>query len=65
MAEKNHTLCVQFFEEKIHLCQKHDEVTRFDGTAAKVSLALSPLFPHHELLIYEAGSWALFHRAAS
>jgi len=31
MAEKNHTLREQFFEKKIDLCQKHDEVTQFDG----------------------------------
>jgi len=32
VAEKNHTLRVQCFEIKIDLCQKHDEVSRFDGT---------------------------------
>jgi len=31
VAEKNYTLRVQFFEKKIDLCQKHDEVTQFDG----------------------------------
>ena len=35
LAEKNHTLRVQFLKKKIDMCQKHDEVTRFDGTFIK------------------------------
>jgi len=31
VAEKSPTLPVQYLEKKIDLCQKHDEVTRFDG----------------------------------
>jgi hypothetical protein len=31
VAEKNHTSPEEFIEKKIVKCQKHDEVTRFDG----------------------------------
>ena len=49
MAEKNHTLRVQFLKKKIDMCQKHDEVTRFDGT---YPITLSP-FQDKDLISYE------------
>jgi len=43
MAEKNHTLPKGFIEKKIVLFQKHDEVTRFDGTFQLIICMLKQL----------------------